>query len=536
MDTDCTYLSYRQTNAFSSLVCDYTDNPELLQSFYSFRPDQTGLDQAIKARSRYPVNRRLLVDALKRQYTALPEQEAVLENINKLNGDNTFTVCTAHQPNLLTGYLYFIYKIIHAIKLSEELNGQYPDKHFVPVYYMGSEDNDLEELGRFRFRGKSYTWDAAGQTGAVGRMNTRSLKPLLEELFRSFGPPGPHCSRLEEMIRDAYGKHNSIGRATQYLVHQLFGQYGLIVLDPDDPALKSAFTEIMTDDLLEHSALPLVQRQSALLEQHYKAQAYPRPINLFYLKDDIRERIESDGTTWTVLHTGIRWTREALLEELQQHPERFSPNVILRGLFQESILPDVAFIGGGAEVAYWMQLKPVFDHYKVFFPLVLLRQSVQWISPAAALKMQQLGLDTEQVFSGEAGLQRLLVDRNSDKDRSIAAEQRQVETLIRQLQQKAVAIDPTLNYSAEAVWKKISYQLEVLEAKMYRQEKRKFAIETERLRLLKRELFPGGSLQERSDNFMAYYLEHGPAFFQLLKDAIRPLDNRFLVLSEKALP
>ena len=107
---------------------------------------------------------------------ALRLREQVNKNIDLLNKENTFTICTAHQPNLLTGYLYFIYKIVHAIKLADELNEQHADKRFVPVYFMGSEDNDLDELGRFRYNSEQYVWDADGQTGAVGRMEYDVIK------------------------------------------------------------------------------------------------------------------------------------------------------------------------------------------------------------------------------------------------------------------------------------------------------------------------------------------------------------------------
>ena len=200
MDNNFTYLNYAETGFFSRLVTDYLSNKPEIKPFYGYAPTAEGLSAAIDERNKYPVNRGVLVSALKRQYQDLTAFPAATGNIERLLGENTFTVCTAHQPNLLTGYLYFVYKILHAIKLAEQLNALHPDKHFVPVYYMGSEDNDLEELGTFRFRGEKYVWDAAGQTGAVGRMDTASLKPLLHKLFKLFGPPGKYCTDLQDML------------------------------------------------------------------------------------------------------------------------------------------------------------------------------------------------------------------------------------------------------------------------------------------------------------------------------------------------
>jgi bacillithiol biosynthesis cysteine-adding enzyme BshC len=533
--TDCTYIPYRATHSFSALVYDYTEAATSLTPFYTFQPDAAGLAAAIAEREQYPTDRNALVQVLRRQYEKLPEQEAANRNIELLLQDNTFTVCTAHQPNLLTGYLYFIYKIVHAIKLAETLKAEHPDKHFVPVYYMGSEDNDLDELGTFRYGGTRYVWDADGQTGAVGRMHTQSLKPLLDQLFLRLGPPGPQLNELKRLIKEAYLQHDTIADATQFLVHELFGRFGLIVLNPDEPELKRLFIPVLRDDLLQHTALPIVQQQSDLLEKQYKAQAYPRPVNLFYLKDNIRERIERNGDTWSVLNHDIHWNETALLAELEAHPERFSPNVILRGLFQETILPDVAFIGGGSEVAYWMQLKPLFEHYQVYFPAVVLRQSIQWIDANAAARMQQLELGIRDVFESQETLLRNHIARHSDADWTATGEKESFARLIAELGAKAAAIDPTLAYSAGAVLKKVNYQLEVLEQKMYRAEKKKAAVAAERITLLRGLLFPGGGLQERTDNFMDHFLKYGHDYFDLLLAAVAPLKNEFLVISEPAI-
>jgi bacillithiol biosynthesis cysteine-adding enzyme BshC len=363
------------------------------------------------------VDRALLADALQRQYKNLPPNKAVQQNISLLSQENTYTVCTAHQPNLATGYLYFVYKIIHAVKLAETLKQQYPDKNFVPVYYMGSEDNDLQELGTFRYEQHKFVWDGDGQTGAVGRMKTAGLATLLHDFFRLLGPPGVYTETLKQLLTDAYLQPGAtVASAMAGLVHALFGQYGLVMLNPDDAALKKAFCDVLQDDLLEHTAHRIVSHTAAALGAHYKVQAFPRPVNLFYLRDNLRTRIEQQGAHWVAVHTKISWSREALLQELEAHPERFSPNVILRGVFQERILPNVAFIGGGAEVAYWLQLKEVFDQYNVFFPAILLRQSVLWITRQQTALYRKMGFPVQAVFKPEQQLQQEYIAAHSPTD------------------------------------------------------------------------------------------------------------------------
>jgi len=527
-----TYLPYSDTGYFSDLVLDYLNADEQLSCFYTFSPDINGLKKAVNNRLDYPVDRKVLIDTLSRQYTSLIKHEKVERNLQLLLQDNTFTVCTAHQPNLLTGYLYFIYKIIHAIKLAEELQAIYPDKHFVPVYYMGSEDNDLEELGTFRYNKSKYVWDGDGQSGAVGRMKTAGLKPLLNEIFNLFGPPGNNCEELKNILSNAYLHHSNISEATQYLVNELFGRYGLIVLDPDEAAFKKAIIPIMQDDLLHQTAYSTVSAQIEKLSVHYKAQAHPRSINLFYLTDQLRERIEKKNDKWIVVNTNIQWNEQELLDELNMHPERFSPNVILRGLLQESILPNVAFIGGGSEVAYWMQLKTLFEHYNVFYPAVFLRQSVLWIEASQGKLREQLQLSINDIFKPEADLFRLYISRNSKDDWQTGEEAIAMEKILSQLKQKATSLDPTLRASSEAVLTKIKYQLQNLEKKMLRAEKKKMQTQLLKISKLKNAIFPNNSLQERVENFSDYFLKYGYKFFDVLKDDMQPLKSQFLITED----
>ncbi|MBS1584291.1 MAG: bacillithiol biosynthesis cysteine-adding enzyme BshC [Bacteroidetes bacterium] len=532
MPEGISYLPYSDTGHFSHLVTDYLAGKPELQPFYSYCPDKEGLLGAIAERSKYPVDRESLVRILAKQYTGLVQHEAVSKNIELLRQENTFTVCTAHQPNLLTGYLYFIYKIVHAIRLAEELKRLQPDKDFVPVYYIGSEDNDLDELGTFRYGDNKFVWDGGGQKGAVGRMSTKTLKPVLDELFKLLGPPGDNCETLKKLLTQAYLQQPTIAKATQYLVNELFGRFGLIVLDPDEAGFKQAILPVLQDDLLNGNAYTIVNAQATKLSEHYKVQANPRPINLFYLKDDIRERIERSNDRWEVLNTAISWNEAELLAELQEHPERFSPNVILRGILQESILPDVAFIGGGAEVAYWLQLKPLFEHYKVFYPAIVLRQSVMWVNEVQRKQLQALGIGPAEIFQPEEELAKEYINRNSSDDWHTNKEDVEIEGILAGLKEKATAIDPTLSKSAAAALTKIKYQLEVLEKKMLRAQKRKMQVQLDRITRIKGSLFPNGGLQERVENFLSYFLKYGHGYFDILKGAIDPLKAQFLIVEE----
>jgi len=527
MEVDC--IAHKSSGYFSPLITDYLEEPGLLAPFFKYTPNDEGLTEAIADRQRYKVDRDLLVTALKNQYQGLEVHEKVSENIAALAQPNTFTICTAHQPNLMTGYLYFIYKIVQAAKLADHLQQQHKDKKFVPVFYMGSEDNDLEELGVFRFRQQKFRW-ITDQSGAVGRMHTKDLKDLLQELYKLIGPPGANADYLLQLIQESFEQQETIAAATRYLVNALLGKFGVLVLDPDDQALKKTFISVMKDELLQGKSYDLVKEPSQTLNQKYKAQAFARKINLFYLKDDFRERIERTEEGYQALHSSFRWSEEEILAELEKHPENFSPNVILRGLFQETILPNVAFVGGGSEVAYWMQLLPLFQHYGVFFPPLVLRQSILWMPKTSQDLQLKTNCSNVDLFLSADQLAQNFVQHNTHKDLQLEDIQLQLQQLLQQIKAKATAIDTTLNASVEAALSKMRHQIAVIEKKMIRAEKRNMGTQLAQLYKLKSLLFPNNSLQERQENFLEYYLEYGAAYFDDLYAASLPYGNRFVII------
>src|SRR5690349_8055173 len=181
METHCNYIPYDKTGYFSKLVIDYLDDAPQLHQFYNLPPTIEGLQQSIRQRKNFK-HRKVLVKTLQKQYEGLNLHEKVNTNLQLLLHENTFTVTTAHQPNIFTGPLYVVYKIFHVIKLAEELKQQFPQNNFVPVYFMGSEDADLDELNNITISQRKYVWQTK-QTGAVGRMKVdKALLQLINEI------------------------------------------------------------------------------------------------------------------------------------------------------------------------------------------------------------------------------------------------------------------------------------------------------------------------------------------------------------------
>nr|WP_294905829.1 bacillithiol biosynthesis cysteine-adding enzyme BshC [uncultured Lacibacter sp.] len=530
---DCTSqrITYRNTAAFSSIVLDYLDDAAALKPFYKHRPNLEGIKQAIAGRSAFKTNRTVLVDHLKQQYSAASESAAVNRNIDLLLQETTFTITTAHQPNLFTGPLYFIYKILHAIKLADTLKQELTQYNFVPVYYMGSEDADFEELSYATVNGVKYQW-ITQQNGAFGRMIIdKNITQLIHAISGQLLVE-PHGKEIVDALQASYKEKTTIQDATFAFVHFLFERFGLIVINADAKELKQQMIPVFEDELLNRSSAKLVtQTIAALDQQQYKVQAGGREINLFYFDEDMRERIEADGDGFAVANTTIKFTKEELLKELKEHPERFSPNVILRGLYQDTILPNIAFIGGGGELAYWLELKNVFAHHHVPYPVLLLRNSFlvtekQWIE-----KVAKLGFTVEEFFKSSEALLNEYVHRTTVNKIQLNGSLTKAEELYELLKEQAATVDPTLQQHVESLKVKAVYRLQELEKKIIRAEKRKYADEQRQIQSVKQQLFPGNGLQERKESFLSFYAKKGKSMIDTLYQHSLSLEQEFVILS-----
>jgi bacillithiol biosynthesis cysteine-adding enzyme BshC len=533
MNSSTSFLPYQQTGFFSKMAIDYVSAADGLKLFYNHPVSVEGIKAAIAEREKFTTNRRLLVDVLNKQYAAVDTTDAVANNIKLLLHDNTFTICTAHQPNIFTGPLYFIYKILHVAKLAEQLKIALPENNFVPVYYMGSEDADLDELGHFYINGEKFVWQT-NQTGAVGRMKVdKALVTLLGAVSGQL-LVHPYGAEIVELMKNCYKEGVTIEQATFQLVNALFGDYGVVVVLPDNPGLKASFIPVIEKELISEFSYTAVQETIAQYPADYKAQASGRELNMFYLKDDKRERIEMHDGVWTVVNTDKSFSKDELLAELKAHPERFSPNVILRPVFQEWVLPDIAFIGGGGEIAYWLQLKNVFNKVAVPYPLMVLRNSFVFITNEIQILIEKLKFSHADLFKTELALINQLVKRDSTLQVSLEKEQLQLAEFYNQLKTIAGKIDITLKAHAEALQTQALKKLSSLEKKMLRAEKQKFEAQQRQLQKIKNQLFPNNNLQERVDNLMPYYAKWGKQFIRIIYDQSNGLEQEFGIIVEEA--
>jgi bacillithiol biosynthesis cysteine-adding enzyme BshC len=524
-------VSYAQTKAFSKIATDYIENNPALQPFYQHHPDRMGIQNAIIERKKFATNRTALVQQLKAQYVGMELGQKLSSNIESLLQENTFTITTAHQPNIFTGHLYFIYKILHSIKLAETFSQQITDCNFVPVYYMGSEDADLEELGEVTINGKKYIWETK-QSGAVGRMKIDKAFITLIDAIEGQLSVEPFGKELLAMLRKAYSLNKTVAQATFELVHELFVDYGLIILLPDCVALKSEFIPVVRKELKEQFSNKAVTETMQLFPADYKVQASGREINLFYLKDDSRERIEKINGQWSIVNTSIKFDDASFIKELENHPERFSPNVILRPVFQEMILPNIAFIGGGGELAYWLELKKVFELAGVPYPVLVLRNSFMLVDKKRVQKIAALQMNVIDFFKPTHVLMLQLVQKSSALKLKLAEEKKELEITYQKIQQAATNVDSSLQQHTAALFTKANKKIEQLEKKMLVAEKKKFEAQQRQVEKIKARLFPLNNLQERVDNIMPYYAIYGKGFIQMLYEHSLDLQQEFCIVTE----
>jgi bacillithiol biosynthesis cysteine-adding enzyme BshC len=526
-----TYIELQKSGAVSPLILDYLNQKPALKPFYSYFPDEKGCDAALKETDYSFLDREALSNLLHEQSQSVKNtSKPSFENIERLKQKNTFTITTGHQLCLFTGPLYFIYKLISCINLAQELKQKFPSFDFVPVYWMAGEDHDFAEVNHFRLFGKTITWNSS-QSGSVGDFNTADLEPVYTQLREVLGS-GELAETLSKMFKEAYLEQKTLINATRFLVNELFGAYGLVCVDGNHKTFKEQFKDILKEDIFNNSSSALVEKSIAdLSDLGYANQVNPRKINCFFTQTGLRARLEQDGTEYKVLGTELTFSKQSLNQKLDEEPERFSPNVVLRPLFQQRILPNLAYVGGPGELAYWLQYKTMFEHYKVFFPLLFPRNFVSLIEKPVLDKIHKLEFKVEEVFLPEQHLVQTIIDRSGIKP-DLNVENTSLTAVYQKVLEKAIVIDKTLESSVKAELQKTLVAIQNLEAKMNRAIKQKSETEINQIKTIRQKLFPDEQPQERVDNFSQFYLKYGEEFITVLKKELNAFDFRQYVLLE----
>jgi bacillithiol biosynthesis cysteine-adding enzyme BshC len=384
----------------------------------------------------------------------------------------------------MTGPLYFIYKILHVIKLSEDLNKAFPSEHFIPVYWMASEDHDFDEIRSFLLFGQKWTWES-NQKGAVGRFDTTDLAPLLAELRQKFqNQPDSEIQGLLEKLKTA-----PYAKGFFEFINEIFAGYGLVIIDADNPQLKESAWPIWEKDLNTNDIHEAVIDQTNILKN--KGLSTPiesKQSNLFLLDLQKRERIEKNGS----------------LTFNKENSAQLSPNVVLRPLYQEWILPNLAYIGGPSEIAYWQQLPKAFESLGLLFPLTLQRAGGYLLQDREQEQIKKLGFENRDLLGDKSLLKERYLTQVGDQVPNYG----QLDAFwsgYKSAFQKIAADElPQETKMVEAELTRLHKQIEALEQRFEKARKAKYDKALKQIEQLSEKIQPKGQLQERTLNIMNF--------------------------------
>lgn len=514
-------LPLGETPLLSSGAGALLEQREELRPFIQDFSSAKAFGKVLNKRSFDPGTRKTLVDSLRKQYreAGLNAPEALLEDLSK---DHCYTVCTGHQLALFTGPAYFIYKIIHTIRLAQAIESDHPGSRVIPVFWLASEDHDYEEIRRFYMEQDAWEWEHPSG-GPVGSFSTSGLSDF-HEVFQQAAGEGGH--RYLQAIEAAL-KAQNLSDYTRILVHHLFEAYPLLIIDASSPELKQVFRPHMERELFSSPSFGAVQRSSeALSALGYPLQVSPREINLFYMEVGFRERIEQqpDGSfTAGQLH---HWSEAALRALLEEHPERFSPNVILRPLYQEVILPNLGYVGGPGEMSYWLQLKGVFEAFEVPFPILVPRNSALVLHPREREHMADAGFELKDLFKDREQLIKQWLLAHVHDDSTFEDARKRFEAVYDEIADHLETLDGSLKGRVEATRTRHLKDIEGLEKSALKALKQREEVSLGRIRKVMDRVWPGGTFQERHSNFLLLSMRFQEDLIAMMMEDFPPYEAR----------
>ena len=521
-------IPFDKISQFSNRDISYADSESSLNDLLPYSPTIKGLKQSIENRKKYSVDRSLLVKVLKEQYDGFDQRDAVLENIELLHNENCYTITTAHQPVVLTGPLYVIYKALSAVQWAKKLQKELKQGHVVPIFIVGGEDHDFEEIRSTHIFRKSFSWDYDHEGGSVGSIPSRQLNSLIKEVEPLF-EHDPRGLELLNMMKSSYAKEGSFTRSTREVLHHLMGHLGLIFMDMSDPRLKRLFIpQIKREVLNSESKSPVLDSQDKLKDLGYSEQAYARDINFFYLREHSRELIFKEADHFKLESGDKKWTAQEMEQEIEARPERFSPNVIMRPIYESVVLPDIAYVGGGGELAYWMERPLQFRALNVHFPVLLRRKSAALIDEILLEQWEDLGFQLEQLVQHSDDLKKAFVYQETEVE--LEEELEQIAAIFEGIEKKAVDVDSSLEGKVKGMHKSVENMLTGLEKRLIRSLKKKYEEKISKIDKIKSRVHPDHSLQERSENILSFYSRTEIPFIDYLMEQLDATDGEFSFL------
>ncbi len=521
-------IPLENTGLFPRLVMDYLSLREDMRPFYDHAPTMDGLKERLSEVKGLGKDNRLLVKVLREQHGSelSPKQK---DNLNALQADAGYTICSGHQLCLFGGPAYVIYKIISIISLAERMSRETSER-IVPLFWMATEDHDIDEVDHCFLYGNRIEIKT-DHTGPAGYIPLDRIEESLGQLEQILGE-SQRTSEIMESMRKAYAPAGNMATAMRDLMDGLFAGHGLLILDADDMRLKESFAPVMKREITEQvTSNAMTEAVEMIQNRGESVQATAREINLFYMTLESRNRIVFEEDRYKVLGTSLTWTEREIQEEMDIHPERFSPNVLMRPIYQEFILPNLAYIGGPGELSYWLQLKGVFQAFGMSMPVALLRDSFLLLDKRTEDKIRDLDLTLMDMFRDIDALQKDYAKANASETPDLTENKEILIKHFDDLIQRSQTIDRGIVQFAQAERQKLINAVDNMEKKLIRAEKKKHGDALDRISLLRERILPEGGLEERKENFLRYYNALGSEYIERLFQLSDPLSPGLKVMS-----
>ncbi|MGH1363624.1 MAG: bacillithiol biosynthesis cysteine-adding enzyme BshC [Calditrichia bacterium] len=516
-----------------SPTSDFINNFETVRSWYRYNPFSE-VDQAIAARSEGSAFREKLSAILLEQHTRWPSTEATTANIEALAKPNTYAVVTGQQAGVFGGPLYTIYKTISVLKLCQKLQRDFPDKHFVPVFWLEVNDSDFEEISVVQYATKDNEMrhlklkeNAADQSKPVdNRQIDAALAEWKETVSDDFFDTEFKADALD-MFFQAY-RDGSYTDGFARLMLRLFGDKGIVLINPASKEIGELALPLYEQALTKNSETieVLKQRSSDIIAAGYDPQISIRDNQtlLFYVNDEGRRlRLDTTDTGTFVAKDGDSYS--VMSKDRLLQPGALTPNVALRPVLQDFLLPTVAYVGGPGEIAYFSQVEALYRCLDIEMPLLYPRHRVSLIEKKVARMVDKLGLDMHSVLTpGKASAE--LIERGGSEifkaldDAGIA-----IQELIGGLKDSILAADPQLESAFNKTGGSINNSFGKLTANVKRSLEQKNDIQMKQLAKIELSVLPEGKPQERVFSYLYFAVKYGPDFLDELMN-ILPLDTQ----------
>ncbi len=512
------------------LYVDYLNHFEKVKQYYSADfHDRKTWNKIIPDVAARPIDRSTLVRILTEQNKDIHCGIKTLANIDLLGNENTVAIVTGQQLGLFTGPLYTLYKTITAIKLAEKLTSEYPEFNFVPVFWVEGEDHDFEEVNH------TYTIAPANQlvkieyllgdkpleknVGAVGNIVIDQFIDKTLAAFESNLQETEFKAVLISEIRAHYKTGTTFSKAFLGLMNRYFEDSGLIFLNPMHPEFKKIVRPIFQKEISSITKTSqLVIDRSAELEEQYHAQIKSKPLNLFMFHKEGRYHIEPRENDFSLKGTRHFLSKEEIASLADHSPELFSPNVVLRPICQDTLLPTLAYVAGPSEIAYFAQLKPVYEYYNIPMPIIYPRVTATILEEKSRNVLEKYQIELEQIFSGiEPTLMRISEQVSEVKvDALFESLSKTIHETIQEARFGIQQIDATLAGSVDSTIAKIDTYLAVLKEKTQKAQLKKQDISVRQVEKAVLILRPNNNFQERVLNVTYFMNKYGPDFVKWL--------------------